>query len=74
MRGILKLNFPIENGIVNNWDEMERIWNHTFYEELRISPEDQPCLLTEAPLNPKANREKITSIMFETFNVPSFHL
>lgn len=44
-RGILKLSYPLEHGIVKNWDDMESIWEHTFYNELRVDPSEHPVFL-----------------------------
>jgi actin-related protein len=53
---------------------MEKIWSHIFYNELHITPDEHPIIMTEAPNNKKKNREKMMEVMFETFQVPSFYL
>ncbi|XP_039522114.1 uncharacterized protein LOC120475491 isoform X2 [Pimephales promelas] len=69
MRGVLALKYPIRNGIVRNWDEMEMIWDHAF-QRLAVRPEDHPVLLTEAAMNPRQNRQRMVELMFEAFSVP----
>ncbi|XP_077377933.1 actin-1-like [Festucalex cinctus] len=72
-RDVLTINYPVKHGIVTNWDDMEKIWHHAFH-ELGAKPEERLVLLTEPPLNPKLNREKMTQIMFETFNTPGMYV
>ena len=73
-REILSVRYPIERGIVTHWDDMEKIWHHIFHNELQTSPEDRPMLITEAPLNPKGNREKMAQILFERFQTLALHV
>lgn len=74
-RGLLSIRYPMEHGIVNDWNDMEKIWNHIYSkDELATFSEEHPVLLTEAPLNPKKNREKAAEIFFESFNVPALYV
>ncbi|MHA1270951.1 MAG: actin, cytoplasmic 2 [Candidatus Helarchaeota archaeon] len=74
LRGVLRLNYPMEHAIVNDWGAMEKIWYYTFFTDLRVDPSEHPIMLTEPPLNPRSNREKMAEIMFETFNVPALYI
>lgn len=62
----------MEHGIVQNWQDMERIWSHIYSKDnLNVVSEEHAVLLTEAPLNPISNREKAAEIFFEGLNVPA---
>ncbi|ELP92145.1 actin, putative [Entamoeba invadens IP1] len=73
-RGVLTLKYPIEHGVVTNWDDMEKLWYHAFYNELKTPPEDRPLLLTAPPTTTSAYKNRMMQIMFETFNVPSLFI
>lgn len=71
-KGVLRIEYPMENGIVQNWSDMERIWSYLYSKDnLNVASEDHAVLLTEAPLNPYTNREKAAEIFFEGLNVPA---
>jgi actin-related protein 2 len=68
LRHMLELSYPMENGMVRNWDEMTHIWDYTFGEsKLNIDPKECKILLTEPPMNPTKNREKMIEMMFEKY-------
>jgi len=64
---LMSVNRPIQHGIVTDWEDMEKIWQHIFFSELTVDPEKHAVLLPEAPLNPRGNRERLTQIMFNKF-------
>ena len=69
-----QVNYPIRHGCIDNWDNMERLWQRCMFQYLRCDPEEHYVLLTEPPLNPPENREFTAEIMFETFNVPGMYI
>eukprot|EP00656_Telonema_subtile_P044174 TRINITY_DN50462_c0_g1_i1.p1 TRINITY_DN50462_c0_g1~~TRINITY_DN50462_c0_g1_i1.p1 ORF type:complete len:397 (-),score=95.86 TRINITY_DN50462_c0_g1_i1:124-1314(-) len=86
----MRMKFPVQHGIVDSWEDMEKIWGHLFYDRLKASVGHVPSgsddiygdeevdidavLMTEAAMNPKYNREQCTAIMFEKFQVDKFFL
>lgn len=70
---LLITDYPIKNGCITNWGEMEKIIHYALYEQLKVDPMDHPILITEAQTDPRINRDKIVEIMFECFNVPSLY-
>lgn len=68
-RGLLKLKYPVEHGMIKDWGDMEELWDYP-YKELKIIHEEHPVLLTEPLLNSYTNREKAAEIFLEKFNAP----
>lgn len=66
-RSYLQLSQPMEHGIVKNWDDMKHLWDYTFHEKLCVDTQGRKVLLTEPPMNPVKNREKMAEVMFEDY-------
>lgn len=67
VRSLLQISYPMENGIIRNWEDMTHLWDYSFYERMGIDPRGKKVLLTEPPMNPLANREKMCETMFERY-------
>ena len=67
LRNYLQITQPMEHGIVRNWEDMKHLWDYTFTEKLRIDPAGRKVLLTEPPMNPKVNRQRMCQVMFEEY-------
>uniref|UniRef100_A0A3B3RQM1 Actin-related protein 2 n=1 Tax=Paramormyrops kingsleyae TaxID=1676925 RepID=A0A3B3RQM1_9TELE len=75
LRSMLEVNYPMENGIVRSWDDMKHLWDYTFGpEKLNIESRNCKILLTEPPMNPTKNREKIIEVMFETYQFSGVYI
>ncbi|XP_076658271.1 actin-related protein 2 isoform X1 [Halictus rubicundus] len=68
LRSMLEISYPMQNGIVRNWEDMCHVWDYTFgKEKMNINPRECKILLTEPPMNPITNREKMIEVMFEKY-------
>ena len=69
----LRLTSPIERGEVKNWDDMEIIFGHILC-KLTDCQEEHNVLVSEPTMNPKSQKEKITQMMFENFNISGLYI
>ncbi len=75
IRSMLQMSYPMDNGIVRNWDDMYHLWDYTFYEKLGIKDCSQhKILLTEPAMNPRKNREMMCQVMFERYGFDAVYV
>jgi len=67
LRSMLQITYPLDNGIIRNWEDIGYVWDYAFHEKLKIETSDSKILLTEAPMNPQQNRAKMVETMFEKY-------
>ncbi|KZT59460.1 Actin/actin-like protein [Calocera cornea HHB12733] len=66
-RNYLQISHPMEHGIIRNWEDMKILWDYTFDEVMHVDPRGRKILLTEPPMNPKVNRQRMCQVMFEEY-------
>ncbi len=72
MRGVLKVKYPIQRGVIMDWNEYYEILNHIFYTLLRIENLSiYPVIYVEHPFVPRETKEYIARVLFETHGVRS---
>jgi len=74
LRSMLQITYPLDNGIIRNWEDMQYVWDYTFYENLKVQPKECKIMLTEAPMNPVQNRKKMIEVMFEKYGFRSCYI
>jgi len=74
VRNMLQITYPLDNGVIRNWEDMMYVWNYTFEEKLKINPAECKIMLTEAPMNPQQNRKKMAEVMFEKYGFRSVYV
>eukprot|EP01064_Diplonema_japonicum_P020596 TRINITY_DN30201_c0_g1_i1.p1 TRINITY_DN30201_c0_g1~~TRINITY_DN30201_c0_g1_i1.p1 ORF type:complete len:379 (+),score=63.51 TRINITY_DN30201_c0_g1_i1:33-1169(+) len=72
--GLLRTVHPVERGVIKDWSDMDKVMHHLFYSELVVAPDEHPLLLSTAPDTSKADKEKFSELLFESFNCPALVL
>lgn len=71
-RSSLDIRYPVEDGVVKNWEDMELLWNHAFGpEKLNITPSECKIMYPTAPLATSETEEKTAEYLFEKYGFDS---
>jgi len=71
---LLSIFKPIKVGVIEDMENMEKIWDYTYQNELMVDRKEHPALLTEPPLNDPKKREQLMTVFFENIEVNHFYL
>jgi len=71
LRGVLKLAYPMERGIITDFSAIEKMIHYSFYTDMRIDPAEHSVIFLYNPLLHRKAQEKLIEILFETFNIPA---
>jgi len=75
LRSMLEVKYPMENGMVRSWEDMMHLWDYTFGpDKMNIDPKNCKIMLTEPPMNPSKNRQKMIEVMFEHYGFDSAYV
>ena len=65
---------PVKNGIVQDWDAVEQVWQYALNQHLHVDVRDHPLMLSEPTFTSNSDREKMVQMMFEKFDAPAIFL
>lgn len=70
-RDHMEVSYPLEEGLVKDWDLVESLWGFGFSNRLHVDPKEHPLLMVEPAYNTRQNREKLTELVFEKYEAPA---
>ena len=71
---MLTLKYPIENGVILNWDDTETIFDHTLKNVLRVNPEETAIMIADSVVATKKDCRMLFQMMFEPFYFAGVHI
>jgi actin-related protein 2 len=72
-RANLEVSYPLTHGVITNWEDMVHLYDYT-WDRLKINPKECQIMLTEAPMNPLSNRQKMAEVMFEKYGFNGMYI